>query len=160
MKSPYLNEVQRLADVIAAIQVLSTYKFYKLDFKGWSKRITGTEDNEEYWRRVFIEHPEFFRLNNNKEKVSLVWRRSHQRTYHVDKDKVLSKEECDALSKEERSERVSRVPLNNNDIATLITTAINLHSRAIESEKEKRWLVPSLITILAVLLGAFLKSLS
>lgn len=79
LKSPYLKD-QRLADVIAAIQVLSTYKFYKLDFKGWSKRVTGSEENAEHWKNVFIEHPEFFRLNHTKDRVSLAWGRSHQRT--------------------------------------------------------------------------------
>ena len=159
MKSPYLNDDQRLADVIAAIQVMGTYKFYKLDFKGWSKRITGTEDDSEYWKNIFEQHPEFFRLNNDKQKASLAWRRSHQRTYHVDKDKVLTKEECESLSNEEKNNRLSRVPLSNSDTATLISTAINLHTRAIESEKEKRWLFPALVTILAVLLGALLKGL-
>jgi hypothetical protein len=155
LKSPYLKD-QRLADVIAAIQVLSTYKFYKLDFKGWSKRITGSEENFEHWKIVFIEHPEFFRLNHAKDRVSLAWRRSHQRTYHVDRNEILTKEECDSLGEQERNERLSRTPLNNNDIETLINTAINLHTRAIESEKEKRWMLPSLVTIVAVLLGAYL----
>jgi len=155
LKSPYLKD-PRLSDVIAAIQVLSTYKFYKLDFKGWSKRITGSEENSEHWKNVFIEHPEFFRLNQTKNRVSLAWRRSHQRTYHVDRNEILSRKACDELSETEISERLSRAPLNNNDIETLINTAINLHARAIESEKEKRWLLPSLITLIAVLLGAYL----
>jgi len=75
-KSPYLKN-QRLADVIAAIQVMSTYKFYKLDFAGWTQKITGTKDDADYWQLIFEEHPEFFRLNNNKQKASLVWRRSY-----------------------------------------------------------------------------------
>ena len=32
-KSPYLVDDHRLADVIAAIQAMGTYKYYKLDFK-------------------------------------------------------------------------------------------------------------------------------
>lgn len=158
MQSPYLKNEKRLADVIAAIQVLATYKFYKLDLPGWSKRITGSNENGEYWKMVFEDHPEFFRLTDNKEKASLAWRRSYQRRYHVDHDKILTKEEIDSLDKNERHERVSRIPLSNSDIATLISTAIDLHARAIESEKEKRWLLPSLVTILAVMLGAILKS--
>ncbi|MDX2370543.1 MAG: N-carbamoyl-L-amino acid amidohydrolase [Colwellia sp.] len=156
-KLPYLKD-QRLADVIAAIQVMSTYKFYKLDFIGWSKKITGSEGDAEEWKQIFIEHPEFFRLNNDKQKVSLVWRRSYQRNFHVDDEKILTREEIDKLPTKERSERISRAPLSNNDTATLISTAVNLHTRAIESEKEKRWLLPSLVTILAVCLGAMIKS--
>ena len=37
--SPYLQE-KRFANVLAAIQVMATYKFYKLDFKGWAVRIS------------------------------------------------------------------------------------------------------------------------
>ncbi|MGJ8674351.1 MAG: N-carbamoyl-L-amino acid amidohydrolase [Pseudoalteromonas sp.] len=156
-KSPYLKD-QRLADVIAAIQVMSTYKFYKLDFSGWTQKITGTKEDPEYWKSLFEDHPEFFRLNNNKQKASLVWRRSHQRNYHVDKEQVLEKSKIDKLPDDEKSERISRAPLNNSDIATLISTAIDLHTRAIESEKEKRWLVPSLVSILVVTLATFIKS--
>lgn len=158
-KSPYLKD-QRLADVIAAIQVMSTYKFYKLDFAGWSKRITGSESNADYWKTVFIEHPEFFRLNQDQNKVSLVWRRSHQRNFHVDKQEILTRDQINLLPEQERNERISRTPLSNSDTATLISTAVDLHSRAIESEKEKRWLLPSLVTILAVCLGAIIKSWS
>jgi len=160
MKSPYLNDNnQRLADVIAAIQVMGIYKFYKLDFAGWSKRITGTEKNAEYWKNVFEEHPEFFRLNNDQQRVSLVWRRSYQRNFHVDREEILTRQQCEELPAKERNERLSRAPLTNSDTATLISTAINLHTRAIENEKEKRWLLPSLVTILAVCLGALLKSI-
>lgn len=158
-KSPYLKS-QRLADVIAAIQVMGTYKFYKLDFLGWSTRITGSESNADYWKQVFTEHPEFFRLNQDKNKVSLVWRRSHQRNFHVDRQEILSRIEIEQLPEEERGKRISRTPLSNGDIATLISTAVDLHSRAIESEKEKRWLLPSLVTVLAVCLGAIIKSWS
>lgn len=158
-KSPYLKD-QRLADVIAAIQVMSTYKFYKLDFASWSMRITGVESNADYWRNVFAEHPEFFRLNNDKQKVSLVWRRSYQRNFHVDRQEALTREQLDNLPDNERSFRLSRSPLTNSDTATLIATAVDLHSRAIASEQEKRWLLPSLVTILAVCVGAILKSWS
>ncbi len=156
-RSPYLKN-QRLADVIAAIQVMSTYKFYKLDFAGWSMRITGVESNADHWKTVFVEHPEFFRLNSDKQKVSLVWRRSYQRNFHVDRQQPLTREQLENLPDDERDFRLSRSPLTNNDTATLIATAVDLHSRAIASEQEKRWLLPSLVTILAVCLGAILKS--
>lgn len=71
-KSPYLINENRLADVIAAIRVMGTYKFYKLSFAGWSDRIYGDEPKAECWKNIFIEHPEFFRLDEKKEKGSLV----------------------------------------------------------------------------------------
>jgi hypothetical protein len=75
MDDPYLDNPQRLADVIAAIQAMGTYKFYKLTFKGWAERIVADESEAEHWKTVFEDHPEFFRLDTDREKASLVWRR-------------------------------------------------------------------------------------
>lgn len=58
--SPYLNDPNRLSDVLAAIQATATNKYYKLDLEGWSDRINGDEKHADHWRRVFEEHPEFF----------------------------------------------------------------------------------------------------
>ena len=41
--SPYLRDPNRLGDVIAAIQAMSTYKFYKLSFAGWADRMSADE---------------------------------------------------------------------------------------------------------------------
>ena len=76
-QSPYLANADRLADVIAAIQVMGAYRFYKLNFKGWADRISADETKADYWRNIFMEHPEFFRLDTKKEKASLVWRRQY-----------------------------------------------------------------------------------
>ena len=43
MTSPYTKDTNRLADVIAAIQVMASYKFYKTDFGEWSNRIVGDQ---------------------------------------------------------------------------------------------------------------------
>ncbi len=58
--SPYLNEPNRLAEVLSAIQVMGTYKFYKLDFSGWADRINGDKNQADHWGKNFEEHPEFF----------------------------------------------------------------------------------------------------
>ena len=84
MNSPYLREDGRLGDVIAAIQAMATYKFYKLEFKGWADRISADETLAEHWRQVFQEHPEFFRLDGERKRASLVWRRQHPKRYSVD----------------------------------------------------------------------------
>lgn len=46
-KSRYITEDKRLADVIAAIQTMATYKFYKLDFTQWAGRICGGKSDED-----------------------------------------------------------------------------------------------------------------
>lgn len=154
-KNPYLVG-NRLADVIAAIQVMGTYKFYKLPFDGWADRISGTNDTQEHWKKVFEEHPEFFRLDSTREKASLVWRRQYPRRYHVDLEKKLSQAEYDNLSVREKQERLSRVLITSEDIKALVATAISLHSRALEEEKESRWWIPLLVSGGGGLIGALL----
>jgi hypothetical protein len=161
--SAYLNEPNRLGDVIAAIQAMGTYKFYKLDFEGWADRMSADKSRAGHWQRVFEEHPEFFRLDGQKKKASLVWRRQYPRRFHVDSETLLTKQQLDALAENERARRLSRSPLTPADINTLISTAINLHSRALDARKESRWWIPlaagvgSLIgAIGGALIGAFL----
>ena len=152
--SPYLADTRRLADVIAAIQVMGTYKFYWQDFAGWAERICGDAQQAAYWRRIFEDHPEFFRLDGERQGAALVWRRQYPKRFHVDEERRLTVAECLALGEAEM-ERVSREPLSADDIRTLIDTAVGLHSRALDQQKERRWWLP-LATAVAALLGAVL----
>jgi hypothetical protein len=158
-KSPYLRDPNRLGDVIAAIQAMSIYKFYKLTFEGWADRISGDKNKTEYWRKVFEEHPEFFRLDSQREKASLVWRRQYPKRLKVDDEQRLSADEFNKLTSEQKA-RVSRNPLTPNDIKTLVDTAIDLHSRALEHQREKRWWLPVASVVgglIGALIGALLK---
>ena len=154
VSSPYLKNPQRLSEVIAAIQVLGTYKYYKRDFGEWAKAISGDKDKGEFWKNIFLDHPEFFRINSSEKAVSLVWRRTYQKRYYVDIEKTVTKEECDRLKAEGKGDRVSRTPLSNQDIQMLINTAINLHSRALEGKKDRRWWIAPLIAFVGAILGA------
>ncbi len=154
-ESPYLDNSERLADVIAAIQAMGTYKFYKLSFEGWADRITANKNQALYWKNVFQQHPEFFRLDGAREKASLVWRRQYPKRFHVDLEKRLSVEEFQALSDDQKS-RVSRDLLTPDDIKTLVDTAISLHSRALESEHARKWWIPLASSAIGGLLGAIL----
>lgn len=154
-KSPYLESDSRLADVIAAIQSMGTYKFYKLDFAGWADRIVGDVDQADYWRTVFEEHPEFFRLDQSREKASLVWRRQHPKQFNVDTTTLITKQDFLALSSEEK-ERVSRTPLGESEIALLVNTAVELHSRALERKRDRRWWTAGAFGIIGVVVGALL----
>lgn len=157
--SPYLATPERLADVIAAIQTLGTYKFYKLDFASWADRISGDSSQGEYWKDVFEQHPEFFRLDSEREKASLVSRRQHQKRYSVDRLEVISKDEFNSLNEDEKK-RISRTPLAPEEIGVLINTAVELHSRALEEKKHSRFLWPSIIGLIGVALGGAISLLS
>ena len=150
-KSPYLTG-HRLADVLAAIQCLGTYKQYKRDFASWSDRICGDKAKADHWKAVFEQHPEFFRIDSTKTKVSLVWRRQYPKRYDVKLGRVLTTEEYAALSSDE-TRPLSRVALGSDDIQALLRTAIDLHARALEHERERRWWLP-MATAGAALIGS------
>ncbi|MDH5613283.1 MAG: N-carbamoyl-L-amino acid amidohydrolase [Gammaproteobacteria bacterium] len=151
-KSPYLKEAARLADVIAALQVMGTYKFYKLDFAGWADRICGQKTEAEHWKKVFIEHPEFFRLDVSKNKASLAWRRTHQKLYNVNTEEKVTREDFDKLNEDEKK-RISRSPLSSDEISALMNISVELHSRALAHQKEQRWWVTAVVTLVVAGIG-------
>ena len=157
MKNPYTGNANRLADVIAAVQVMATYKYYKLDFSRWAKRIEGDESKGEYWKKVFDQHPEFFRLGGGRKKASLVWRRNYQKLYNVDREEKVTRETYNQLTDQEKA-RYSRIPLSDSDISTLINTAINLHSSEIDHKQDSRWWVAIVSGLVGIIVGSLIKA--
>jgi hypothetical protein len=151
-ESPYTSDPSRLANVIAAIQVMAAYKFYKLSFEDWADRICGDKARSLEWETVFIEHPEFFRLDQERKKASLVWRRNFPKSYNVDTKEHVTKEQLIAMNDAER-DRISRTPLANDDITALIRSAIELHESALRLKESRRWWVTILVTLLGMSLG-------
>ncbi|WP_338586182.1 hypothetical protein [Pseudomonas sp. MAG733B] len=153
--SVYLKGHNRLGDVIAAIQVMGKYGYYKLDFETWATRISGDKTKSDHWKTIFSEHPEFFRFDTEGKKASLVWRRSYRRRYAVDEQRELTFSEYNNLSELEKSP-ISRAPLTSEEISVLISTAISLHERAIQQNQETRWLSSPLFNLFGVAFGALL----
>lgn len=151
--SPYLASDDRLADVIAAIQAAGTYKYYKLDFATWSDRISGDTSKALHWRKVFTEHPEFFRLDSAREKASLILRRQRQKLYNIDEEVVWPKDRYEALADATAKTRFSRLPLTAAEIEALIDVAVSLHTRATERARDQRWWITVLLTFAGALLG-------
>jgi hypothetical protein len=102
-----------------------------------------------------MEHPEFFRLDQKRERASLVWRRTFPKNYNVDTESAIT-EKLVALSEADKK-RISRRPLTNEDISTLMSTAINLHSKALEQKQERRWWIPGVLGFAAGLVPFILK---
>lgn len=155
-ESPYLKDKNRLAYVISAIQAMAVNKRYKLSFKEWAEKISGDENKEKDWEIIFKQHPEFFRINSEDNKASLVWRRSKQRTFQFDDNIELTRNEAKKLSEKEQNEKLSRYPLTGTEISALITTAIELHNRALENRKEDRWWYTPVVGIGGSLFGVVL----
>jgi hypothetical protein len=152
-KSPYTTTSNRLANVIAAIQAMSVYKFHMCTFETWAENIGGDASTASYWKLVFQEHPEFFRLDTTRQRASLVWRRQLPKHFDVDSGELLSEKEVDALTQPEQK-RLSRGPLSPSETKTLIDTAISLHSSAVELQRENRWWIPLVSSLIGGLIGA------
>lgn len=142
--SPYLKP-SRLGEVIAAIQVLAYYKFYRLDVETWAERIADDAADADRLERVFRDHPEFFQVSDgsNGARAALVARRSFTRSYDVDAAIDISTDEAMARRDDPKAwSRLSRRPLTPEETAVLMRTAIAMHSQAVEQRKESRWWVP------------------
>jgi hypothetical protein len=158
-KSPYLSSSSRLADVIAALQATATYRFYQLPIIGegsWAYRIAGNqhEARSNDVKDVFEQHPEFFRIDSQGN-GTLVWRRQHQKLFDVDKGAQIPRAEYERLTSTEK-QRVSRTPLESDQIATLINAAIELHTRAVAQEAARQWWITPVASVVSAFGGALL----
>lgn len=154
-QSKYLAHPDRLSDVIAAIQVMSTYKFANRTVDKWENSIGRAPKSSAAWLTIFEDHPEFFRVADGY--ISLVWRRAYERVYDTILGRDLSTQEIQVLDDESRN-KLSRAPLTAEQTTALIEVAIKLQNQAIARRQELRWWVPVIVGILGVLVGALLKS--
>lgn len=152
--SPYLETDERLSDVISAIQTLGTYRYYKLSTEKWSERICGDSSQTAKWKRVFEEHPEFFRYSADLKNVSLVLRRQRPKLYDVDTLQLVERADRDARDAAAKT-RISRAPLSDSELQLLIELAVSLHKKALEDRRDSRWWMPLLIAAIG-LFGVFL----
>lgn len=150
--SPYITNPTRLADLIAAIQVMGTYNFASRPLSKWENRLGRKPVSSDEWLTIFKEHPEFFTIQG--EEISLVWRRSRERIYDTLKSAVLSNDEAAVIKAKEielGEKRLSRPPLDTTEISKLVDIAINLHEREIQHQQERRWWLTAVITILGLI---------
>jgi hypothetical protein len=149
--SPYIANSNRLADVIAAIQVMGEYAYHMSRFEKWAERISGDASKGEYWKQVFEQHPEFFRLDTTRQMASLVWRRQKAKSYDPESRVVLSTEQL--LARPDGAP-LSRPPLEASDIKALIEAAIALHANEVELQRYRKWWAPLAASALGALIGA------
>jgi hypothetical protein len=148
-----------LADVIAAIQSMSLYQRSSSTCEEWAERISGDKAKAHHWKLVFDEHPEFFRSTlENNERYALVWRRALPRRFDRQRMRSLTDEEFKNLS-EDGKEYLSRLPISETQVKTLIDTAITLHGKAREQSRDYQWWIEKSVTLFAAVIGALLGSL-
>ncbi len=152
--SPYIANPNRLADLIAAIQVLGTYRFASRYLGKWEKRLGRTPVSAPDWKTVFKQHPEFFTTQGPS--VSLVWRRSRERNYDTVTRTLLSRDEAAELAKVEdefNENRLSRPPLDTAEISKLVDIAISLHEREIRHAQERRWWFTAIVGVIGLIIS-------
>ncbi len=131
MKPTRYKDPNRLADVMALIQVLAQGPSTIRTENGLSKQIRGKPTSEATsWTSLAESHREFFRVRptedgNSQIDVALIWRH--------------------ALPKEETGERS---PLSPESTAKLLEIAVSLHDREITRSQRFAYLVPIAVTIL------------
>ena len=145
----------RLADVIAAIQVMAASKRPEAKIKEWAYQFDRSDDaaTVDRWTDLFRDHREFFltyQLPDEEDlKAALRWRYAFK-TFDAESGKEYMPEQIKTLPKEQR-DRLTTKPLEGEQIQTLLNTAIGLHARAMEELRESRWWIP----VLAAILGFF-----
>lgn len=154
--SPYLDSFDRIGNVIAAIQVLGVYQSHSILFDKLINILPGNDKKEGYWKEIFQDHPEFFGVDKAENSVHLIWRLAKKNNFHVDRHEILTDDEIKGLSATIRKAKLEKPPLESEEISTLIKTAIDMHTRAIELKKETRWMSSPLFSLLGVVLGAAL----
>jgi len=152
--SPYLSNSRRLADVLAAIQVMGAYSIASQESAQWAEKL-GDPVSAPSWAVILGDHPEFFRVSGNW--ISLRWRHGYDRTYSREQSRDLSHDEIARLAADQES-NLTRKPLTSDQIEALMKTAIELHSREIAHQQERRWLTPMLFGVLGIVLGAILQA--
>jgi hypothetical protein len=151
----------RLADVIAAIQVMASRKRPEAKIEDWAYEFDRNRDTATVarWTGVFRDHREFFLTYRlpGEEDLALRWRYAFK-TFDAESGKEYKPVEIQALPEEKRWSLTTK-PLRGEQIQTLLNTAIGLHARAMEELRESQWWVPvfaAFLGFIGAIIGAVL----
>ncbi len=135
---PYANP-DRLADVLALIQVLALDKYTHRSESGLQEELKVKPRSTSSWAEVAKQHPEFFRYSEDSDhEISLIAR-------HV-------------LPKNDK-EKTRKFP--SDLVGKLIQIAIEIHDRQLDRAQYWKAFVPIIVAVTAgvfTIFGVFLKS--
>ena len=167
-QAPYLTP-GRLANVLAAIQVMSSAERPERLIEDWAFEFDRNRDAEtvKRWADVFSKHTEFFltyTLDKDPRKKAALRLRYAYKVYDSQKGREYTPEEMHALPKEQR-DLLTTKPLTGDQIGMLMNAAIELNARALAEQSAKRYWIPILTgamgvagAIVTFLIGAWIKS--
>jgi hypothetical protein len=151
---PYLKP-GRLADVLAALQVIASAERPERKIKDWADELDRKHDEAAIakWRAVFEEHPEFFltyRLPDEEDLKAALRLRYVVKTFDPKTGIDYTQAQISEMSNTQRWGLTTK-PLGGDQIQALVSTAIALHTRALGELQASRWWIP----IIAAVVGFF-----
>ena len=150
-----------IADVLAAIQTMAIYSKYRRSAEEWARLISGHKTNAAHWKELFDDHREFFRPPEAYPgNYALVWRRAADDQFHTGLKKELSPAEIDLLPEKEQRRYLTRPPVPEAHIKTLVDAAITLHQTAVDQYRDRRWWIAPVIGLIATTVGAFIGAIA
>ena len=146
MKSPYLAHDHRLADILAAIQVMGSHLWDTRQLDHWKSILGQRPQSAETWNELFAQHPEFFGEVEYEGKNSnfLRLRRAYERTIDPISLRELSDLEIQEMKEKNayNSAKLARRVLTPQQIEALMKVAIELQVRAGALNDRRRWWLP------------------
>jgi len=165
-KSHYL-EKDRLANVIAAIQILGVSDRSSGTLNRWVAELEASEEltseqlnsspikfaERKKWSTVFEQHPEFFKTYSlrGETRVLLRMRYAQSANFAPKNGATTSPETRDKPDSIE--DTISNKPLTADQIQVLINTAIELHGREAAADRGPERFRPFLMATLGAVLG-------
>jgi hypothetical protein len=169
-KGHYL-EKDRLANVIAAIQILGVSEAASGTLDRWAAELEAPEEltpeqlattpvrfgDRKKWQAIFEQHPEFFKnyTTRGEQRVSLRWR--YAQAVNAPPKPKAQAAEPNALAKPDDEYDLSKIPskpLTPEQMQVLINTAIELHAREVAADRPADRLHTPLMTLVGALLGS------
>jgi hypothetical protein len=160
--SPYLRP-QRLADVVAAIQVMGSHPWDSRTIEQWQENLGKDPlSKPRRWEAVFSDHPEFFGSDENHlgKFFFLHLRRASDQTVdaNLERQRELSGDEIASRKSEPGFNPrydLARKTLAPDQIELLLRVAIDLHAREIALVGNRRWWVAPLLSLIGAAIGAW-----
>lgn len=161
---PYLESHDRLGEVITAIQLLATYRWYRRTAAEISE-VVG-EPKGVGWDVVLAKHPEFFIEGRSKKTTATKWalnmRNAQDLNWLKSESREVTLEEAGRLKGSAQHELLSKRPLETDAIAILINSAISLHESERWHAERRQWLwqiaVPAVVALAVALITVTLGS--
>jgi hypothetical protein len=170
MPKSYYLESDRLANVIAAIQILGVSDQASATLARWVAELEASEEmtpeqltltpikygERKKWAAIFEQHPEFFKTYALRGEQHVLLRLRYAQSFNkLNSNNGASADAADQQPRKGTNDNppVVSKPLNPDQIQVLIKTAIDLHAQAAAAERKPDRLSPLVMAGVGAALG-------